>query len=150
MMLMGEFPSYCVLATTTVGVCDMADETQAETSSPQAEGPAPPIQKITFNYIKSNFFRVIHAGGVIGAPSPGGDGIHVGVFSERIPIPVQVTQGVKDGVLGEEIDRVARKDIVREVEVDLIMDLAIAETIAQWILKLVEQVKASGKTEAQL
>src|SRR3989442_6878794 len=43
-------------------------------------------QDVTFHYIKSSQFRVVHADGIIGGVTPRGL-IHIAVFSERPAIP---------------------------------------------------------------
>lgn len=80
------------------------------------------FEEITFDFIKSNFFRVIHVDGAIASAHPNGN-IHLSLWNERSSIPRQVVYKINpDGVLGEEIDRVDRNSLIREVEVDLILD----------------------------
>src|SRR4051812_48004722 len=87
--------------------------------------PQPAIPKeVEFDFIKSNFFRVIRADGAFGGIAPSGS-IHMQIYSERQPIPTKVTHPVENGQVGPEIlaRRQGRKAIVREVEIDVVFDL---------------------------
>jgi hypothetical protein len=106
---------------------------------------------IRFHYIKSPQFRVVHADGIIGGPTPKLN-LHLAFYSERVAIPQQTVHTVKDGVLGEEVleQRVGRDGIVREVEVDTIMDIATARVLHTWLgdqLKIIEQLSGSTGTK---
>lgn len=92
-------------------------------------------KKVKFDYIKSNFFRVIHADGVWGGIGPTLNDIKMVFFNERPAIPQQVTHEIKDGVLGEEIkeERVSRNSIIREVEVNVIMNIHVARAVKKWL-----------------
>ena len=50
--------------------------------------------EVEFDFIKSNFFRVIKADGAFGGVAPNG-AIHMQIFSERQPIPHTTTRGVR-------------------------------------------------------
>jgi hypothetical protein len=76
---------------------------------------------VTFDYIKSNFFRVIYADGVMGNINAK-DNVHLVLWNERGPIPRQeVYELTSEGTIGDEIDSVTRDGMVREVEVDIIL-----------------------------
>ncbi len=64
-------------------------------------------------------------------------------YSERLPIPQQTTFGLKDGQVGDEIEekRRTRKAIIRNVEVDLIMNLETAEIIKEWLGRHIDNLK---------
>ena len=97
--------------------------------------------EIVFDFIKSNYFRVVRADGVFGGLAPSG-AIHMGVYSERSAIPKQIVHSiVEGGQLGPELKdkRVVRSAIVREVEVDVVLDIAQAMTLRQWLDDKVEQ-----------
>ncbi len=102
-------------------------------------------ENITFDYIKSNNFRVIYADGVHGGLSPKGDLIQISIWNERWPIPRQTTHEFsKEGKLGSEILglRITRDAIVREVEAEIIMTVPNAELLRDW---LDEKIKATQK-----
>ncbi len=111
-------------------------------------------KKVRFNFIKSNYFRVVHMDGAHGGVTPHGQ-IFVSVYNERAPIP-QATLHVVDsaGTLGKEAreERIVKEGLVREVEVGMIMDLATAESLHQWLgekiatLKEIQQKAASKQS----
>lgn len=114
-------------------------------------------QRLTFHYIKSNGFRVIHVDGVHGGLTPNLK-VQMALFSERSPIPQQVVHRVEPGPtegtfkLGEEVKeaRVERKDIVREVEAEVVMDPAVAKSVAEWLSdKAKTAEEAMGKLKAE-
>lgn len=111
----------------------------------QESTPGP--DRICFDYIKSGSFRVIHADGVIGGLTPRLD-VHMDFWSERFPIPQQVTHLVnKDGTLGEEVkaDRKSRKSIVREVEAGVVMDLETAKEFRDWLTERINHIEKITK-----
>jgi len=114
-----------------------------------AKQPGGPPDKITFYYIKSPQFRVVHVDGVSGGPTPSGRGIHIAFFSERVAIPQQTTQSVgPDGALGPEIPgtRFGKEGIVRELEVDAILDLDTAKAFQLWLGAVLEKSEQGKET----
>lgn len=100
--------------------------------------------RIRFDYIKGNYFRVIHVDGVYGGNSPRGGHIQMAVWNERWPIPKQTVHQFEQGKpLGKEIldERVARDAIVREVEVQLMMDIAMAKRMRDWLDDKIQHVE---------
>lgn len=92
-------------------------------------------EKVRFHYVKSNYFRTIHADGVFGGATPRGD-IAASFFNERRPLPDQTAQKLSpEGQLGEEImdERIERDGILRELEVNVVIDLAFAKTLVKWL-----------------
>lgn len=99
--------------------------------------------KIRFDYIKSQYFRVIHADGAIGSVTPVGF-IHLAFYNERSAIPRQITHLVKpDGTLGERVfeDTVGRETIVREMDVDVVLSITVAENLRKWLGEKVKEAK---------
>ncbi len=99
--------------------------------------------QLTFNYIKSTQFRVIHVDGAFGGVAPRGH-IHMSVYSERVAIPrVIVHQIDKDGKLGKEIigKRESREGVEREMEVDLVFGLEEAKALHDWLTTQIEQLE---------
>ena len=114
------------------------DPKQSSEATPSKENR----KRIKLNYIKGSLFRVIHSDGVIGGPSPNGRGIHMSLWSERAPIPLQVIHELDDqGHMGKEVERVQRDGIVREVEVDIVITLDTAEAMANWLNNQVASLK---------
>jgi len=92
-------------------------------------------KEVKFHYIKSQYFRALHVDGFFGGVTPNLD-IHIAIFNERNPIPQESTYRITDaGKLGDEImdQRKGREGIVREVEADLILDLASAQSLLDWL-----------------
>jgi hypothetical protein len=108
-------------------------------------------REATFDYIKSNYFRVVFASGMTGGVTPTGDMIQMSVFNERGPIPqTEVFKIAPDGRVGPPVleKRVARDAIVREVEVTIAMSIEGARAMRDWLdraLKLREQIISNGK-----
>src|SRR5450755_3231961 len=105
--------------------------------------PALP-KEIEFDFIKSNFYRVVRGDGVFGGLSPNGS-LHLGVYSERIPYPQKMFHKVENGAVGpEETERrEGRKGILRELEVGISMDISQAIVLRTWLddkLKQYEQL----------
>ena len=111
-------------------------------------------QEIRFRYMKSRFFRVIHADGAWGGVSPRGS-IHMSLFNERGALPDTSTLVI------DATGRVMRPeaiqtsgDIIREVECDVVFDLSTAINLRRWldekikeIQALVEQAKAEKREQ---
>ncbi|MGH9968160.1 MAG: hypothetical protein ACREBG_10070 [Pyrinomonadaceae bacterium] len=99
----------------------------------QGENVSKEQQEISFNYVKSNLFRVIHADGAWGGLSPRGD-IHIAFYNERAAIPdfskVVFSQSRR---LVESETFEASSELVREVEVDVIVDLTTAKALRTWL-----------------
>lgn len=104
-------------------------------------------KEIRFDYIKSNGFRVVHVDGAIGGLTPQGT-IHLAFWNQRFAIPQQTTHAVRpDGVLGEERreERVERRAIIREVEVSVLLDLAVARSLREWLDLRIKELEAGPK-----
>lgn len=104
--------------------------------------PAAP-KKISFEFIKSNFFRVVRGDGVIGGLAPNGS-VHLAVYSERQPIPKKMVHFISENTVGPEImaERESRTSIVRELEVDVVMDITQALVLRQWLDEKIKQYEA--------
>ena len=102
-----------------------------------------PRHEIAFEFIKSEFFRVVHADGMLGGPTPQGH-MHIVFYSERPPIPKRMVHRVgPTGELGEVIpDQIVVRDaLIREMDVDVIMTLAVAENFHQWLGQRLDEIK---------
>lgn len=88
--------------------------------------------EITFHYVKSNFFRVMHVDGVIGDDTPTGF-IHMTVYSERPALPQKSKHKLtEDGALGEPAFT-GKEGFVREMDADLIFDRDTAIAMRDWL-----------------
>ena len=103
--------------------------------SEEEQRPPGTARRVVFHYIKSKSFRVIHADGAIGGITPRMS-LHIALFSERPAIPQKIVNAINpDGSLGEEIveERVTREGFVREVEVEVLMNLEAAKAFLGWL-----------------
>jgi len=111
-------------------------------------------QKVKFHYVKSNAFRTIHADGIIGSVTPRLT-ITASFFSERLPIPDQTVQAITpEGKLGGEVadERITREGILREIEVNVVMDVTTAKAMIEWLedkVKTVEEALSSKSKEVE-
>lgn len=99
---------------------------------------------IDFYYIKSNSFRVVHGDGVWGGTTPRGY-IAINFFSERSPIPQKLTHEITPTGLGDETGREWREGIIREVEVEVLVDLDTAKSLIPWLeghISALEEIQA--------
>jgi len=99
----------------------------------------PKAGEVPIHFIKSAFFRVIHVDGAYGGTTPQGN-IQMEVWSERQSIPRMITYEI-DGNDVREMGRDDRGGFVREVEAGLVMDLATAEQLAEWLKNRIEILK---------
>jgi hypothetical protein len=113
--------------------------------------------EVTFHYIKSNYFRVIHADGAMGGLTPRGE-LFFSIFNERSPLPDVTVQAVEKGQLGKEIieQRKVSDGIVRELEVGILMDSNVAKSLVSWLnerIRIAEEMKQnasiSGESEVK-
>lgn len=114
--------------------------------------PSPPNDtsqtQIKFDFIKSNYFRTIHADGVWGGLNGHLD-IAMAFYSERPAIPQQITVPIEGGQLGNELEakRVGRDAIIRDVEISVTMNVEVARHFRQWLddkIKAVEEINQKG------
>jgi hypothetical protein len=76
--------------------------------------------RVTFNIEKSPHHRVVHVDGAFGGPTPHGL-FHIAFYNDRVPIPKSITHKVTaEGNLGEEVERVGREGVFREIEVSAV------------------------------
>ena len=99
------------------------------------------VQKVPFHFIKSELFRVIHADGAWGGVGPHGDTIQMALYSERFPIPRSVDFEIEDGTIKGESNRTGLTGIVREVEIEVIMDLSTATSLKDWLEDKIQEVR---------
>lgn len=103
--------------------------------------------EVRFDYIKSNFFRVVHADGVHGGLTAKG-GLQMAFFSECKPIPQTETYKVSQGRVGECVSTKVCDAIVREVEVQVLMNLSMAKAMYQWLGDKIETAEKLSEKDA--
>ena len=103
---------------------------------------------ISFDYIKSNQFRVSHIDGIHGGVTPNGLAIQMALFSERSPIPKTETYKLSKARLGKRINSIKRDAIIREVELEAIISLDTAKRTVIWLqekINTIEELKIKVK-----
>ncbi len=110
----------------------------------------PDPNKITFHYLKSSQFRVVHTDGVIGGITPSGD-LHIAFFSQRTAIPQRVVMRTTPDGLGAEIpeEGFSRGGIVRELEVDAVLSLATAKLVRDFMSTHISNLELALSAAAQ-
>lgn len=107
-------------------------------AEPKKDAPA----TLSFDYVKGSGFRVLHADGAfIGAAA---NGVTIAFYSERQPIPRRVVHKLKPNLeLGEEVveQRIVRDAIIRDVDVDIAMSLAVAKNVHQTLGELIVKIE---------
>jgi hypothetical protein len=101
-------------------------------------------ERVKFNFVKSNLFRVIHVDAVWGTPTPSLDGINMNLCSQRFPIPQQVVYNLEpEGSFEKEIseERIQNDNLEWEVEVSAIMSLETAKILIGWLQNMVDQAE---------
>jgi hypothetical protein len=96
--------------------------------------------KVAVFFQKSNFFRVIHADGCFGAPSPRGL-LNMAFYSERLPLPTQTSISIIDGRPSAEQVVDVKKGVFREVEVNVVMDIAAAGALSVWLQNQISSMR---------
>ena len=108
--------------------------------------------EIEFNYIKSNNFRVIHADGAIGDETPNGN-LFLTFYSERFPLPDSQTLKINEegNIIGEVFEKRrvnSSGNVMREVEVGVMLDIDVAKVMVLSLLNLIRQIEtANSQTE---
>jgi hypothetical protein len=104
-----------------------------EKDTTQEGGDPSNEHEVRVKYMKSNFFRVIHADGAWGGISPRGD-IHMSFYSERGALPDSgvITVGDDGKSIKPEVAQ-GSGSLVREIECDLVFDLITAIGCRKWL-----------------
>jgi len=100
--------------------------------------------RATFFYRKSNFFRVVHADGATGGPTPDRK-IMIAIFNQRSALPDMVEHVLTpDGRLGPEVARQTEHEgFIREVEVGIVMEPNTAKELAEWLQRQVRLLEST-------
>lgn len=102
---------------------------------------------VTFHYIKSSDFRTVHVDGAIGGLTTKGF-LHFSVYNERAAIPQETTHNIlPNGLLGDEIpdQRKSKEGIVRQMEIDLIMNEETARELSNWLNQALDDFEERKK-----
>jgi hypothetical protein len=102
---------------------------------------------IDFHYLKGPDFRSVHIDGAIGGLTTKGF-LHIALFAERAVIPQKTTYNITDeGTLGDEIveRRESKNGIVRQMEIDLIVNEDTAIVLRNWLDQRIEEFEQRRK-----
>jgi hypothetical protein len=114
----------------------------------EGRDPSNEQQEVVFKYVKSNFFRVIHADGAWGGLNPRGN-IHMSFYNERAALPDTSTLTISsDGNLVKPEEPQTSGAVIREIECDVILDLRTAIGLRKWLDDQIKQLQELIK-EAQ-
>lgn len=113
----------------------------SEEEKTAADGQPDEQREVVVKYIKSNLFRVIHADGAWGGMSPHAD-IHISFYNERPAIPDRSRFVVANNRLIKPEEFEAESELVREVEVDVVVDLRTAKSIRAWLDERINVLEA--------
>lgn len=97
-------------------------------------------QRIEAHYVRSQFCRVVAIHGAIGSGHTE-KGIHAALYSEYLALPDSVSYALSPEGVGRELPLDVPRAITREVEVQLIMDVDVAERIARWLMSKVAEIR---------
>lgn len=113
-----------------------------------------PLTRLRFDYTKSPQFRTVHIDGVHGGLSPDGGYFVLSMFSERRPIPQHEEYDVtKEMTLVRDDNATVMRecDVLREVEVCAMLDLATATALQKWLeTKIAEHGQAHAHAKAMM
>jgi hypothetical protein len=104
-------------------------------SEPESQKKEVP-SRLLYHWIKSGLFRVVHADGAYGGISSRGF-LHFALYNERAAIPRVSERDItvsEDGSVsaGPERTTDSREGLVREVEVEIMMDYRTAVEFLEW------------------
>jgi len=109
------------------------------TSQPKPET----VQGTAIFYNKSNYFRVVHVTGMYGGGTPVPGELLMTVFNDRVPLPEKTVNDAS----GKEIlqARVAKQGLERELEAALVMNLATAKIMHEWLGRAIDTIERIQK-----
>jgi hypothetical protein len=107
--------------------------------------------QLIFNYVRSNFHRVLHIDETLSGITPNGE-VYVELCSERPSLPKQVVVHFDDD--GEVKDTSinppdVKSHVDREVEASIVMSLDTAESLFLQLFDLIESLKEEDDDDNQ-
>ena len=118
----------------------MTDETKPDPDRPT---------KIGIYYQRSRHYRTIHADGAQIGLTPRGT-LQFTLYSDQKPMPEFVLHGITpEGNLGGVLEEVVKEGFVREVEVNVVMDLTVTANFIAALQDVLTRYKAVQKQAAQ-
>ena len=90
--------------------------------------------QIPIHYIKIQSLETKVVTGAIGGIT-GNALINMDLFIDRVPIPQTVNYEVIDGIVRQEMDRIGKDGLVREVHTSVVFDIRVAKALSEWLDK---------------
>ncbi|HUA67443.1 MAG TPA: hypothetical protein VMA13_02750 [Candidatus Saccharimonadales bacterium] len=123
----------------------MSDVTPKESAAAKGK-PVVKVQ-VPIHFIKGTCFRVVHANGVwYGGDNQGN--LHMTFFNERNPIPQKLVVNVDEhgSIVGEDVSqRESKEGVVREMEVDVVMSLRVAQELYVTLGENLKAIQTASK-----
>jgi len=107
------------------------------------------VKKFKFKYVIPDHLQDCYVNGAWGGVTPRRE-IHMHLYSERHPIPLEITHNVKkNGTLGKSKEVVMGGDVVRLIQSSVVFDLNTAIAIRDWLSNMIEALEKpeEGKKE---
>lgn len=104
------------------------------------------VNVIPVRYEQSNFFRTIHADGAYGGVTAMGK-VRFSFWNERGAVPGETRLTVSGNDMQEDVVR-GGNALVRELEVDVAMDISAAESFHAWLGQQIETAKRNAQANA--
>ncbi len=96
-------------------------------------------KELIFHYIKTNNYKTYYADGIFGGITPKGK-LYMEPFIERGATPRQVKHTLMDdGSLDSGTIVEGKKDIIREIECGILMDIENAKALRDWLNSKIEE-----------
>lgn len=102
-------------------------------------------KKLRIEYVKSQFFRVLHCDGAFGGTTPRLQ-LLITFYNERFPIPKVLTYDQTiAGAPGVEVleERESKEGIIREVDVGVVLDLPAAKAFSAWLTAKISELETA-------
>ncbi len=121
-------------------VCNMADKTESVSVIPD---------KLAIFYQRSRHYRTVHIDGAQIGLTPRG-AIQFTLYSDQKPMPEFVLHQITpEGNLGKQIEEVVKEGFIREVEVNVVMDLAVTQNFITALQEMLEKVNETRELAAK-
>ena len=102
-------------------------------------------KELIFHYIKTNNYKTFYSDGFFGGITPKGK-IYMEPFIERGATPQQVKHIItEDGNIDEGTILEGKKDVIREIECGIIMDIETAKSLVNWLTNKIDEFQEMQK-----
>jgi hypothetical protein len=116
---------------------------------PEEKNPEPEtLKQIGIHYQRSRHYRTIHADGAQIGMTPRGQ-VQFTLFSDQKPMPEFVLHQITQGTLGPPLEQVVKDGAIREVEVNVIMDVESATSFMSVLQTTLNQIENLKKVPAE-